>query len=168
MEWNPPRPIDPHDDLTGFTSDEPSLDRYLVERALANHLAGFARCYVCTTVDHGVESLVGYYTLSAIAIERSLLPGHLRRNSPDPVPAILLGRLGVHTKVQNTGLGRFLVRDAILSTLAAAGHVGVRILLVHALNERVAQFYTTLDFVPSPTDSMHLYLSLADAQASLN
>ncbi len=64
-------------------------------------------------------------------------------------------------------MGRLLVRDAILSTLAAADRIGIRMLLVHALHERAAEFYSTLGFRPSPTDPLHLCLLLGDARASL-
>jgi GNAT superfamily N-acetyltransferase len=111
--------------------------------------------------------VLGYYTLSAVAVEHADLPGRVRRNAPNPVPAVLMGRLAVDEEAQGSGLGRFLVRDAILSTLAAADRIGVRILLVHALHERAAGFYEQLGFKPSPTDPLHLYLLLADARKSL-
>lgn len=158
-----PRPIAEGDLVTGFDSGEPSLDRYLSERALANHVAGFARCYVSTDGDGRV---LGYYTLSAVAVEHAQLPGRARRNAPDPVPAVLLGRLAVTAAAQGSGLGRLLVRDALLSTLAAADRIGVRLLLVHALHERAASFYRSLGFAPSPTDPLHLYVLLADLRAS--
>lgn len=160
-----PRPIQSADDTNTFDSGEESLDRYLRDRALTNHLADLGRCYVCLDEETGV--MLGYYTLSAVAIGRSELSGNARRNTPNPVPAVLLGRLAVDGTAQGTGLGTFLVRDAILSTLAAADRIGVRILLVHALHERAAGFYEKLGFRPSPTDPLHLYLLLADARRSL-
>lgn len=160
-----PRPIATADVTAGFSSGEPSLDRYLGDRALANHVAGHARCYVCADDDRG--RIVGYYTLSAVAVERAHVPGRVRRNAPDPIPAVLLGRLAVDRAAQGTGLGRLLVRDAVLSTLAAAERVGVRLLLVHALNADAVAFYRTLGFHPSPTDPLHLYLLLADARAGI-
>ena len=92
----------------------------------------------------------------------------MRRNAPDPIPAVLLGRLAVDASAQGSGLGKFLVRDAILSTLAAADRIGVRILLVHALHERAAAFYERLGFARSPTDPLHLHVLLADARKSLD
>lgn len=161
-----PRPIESTDVLAGFDCGERSLDRYLVDRALANHVSDVARCYVCTDSDS--RHVIGYYTLSAIAVEHAELPGRARRNAPDPIPAILLGRLGVDREAQGSGLGRLLVRDAILSTLAAADRVGVRLLIVHALHPAAADFYAALGFRPSPTDPLHLYLMLGDARASLD
>jgi predicted N-acetyltransferase YhbS len=160
-----PRPIEATDNTTDFDSGEESLDRFLADRALTNHLADLGRCYVC--VDADTDKIIGYYTLSAVAVEHADLPGKVRRNAPNPVPAVLMGRLAIDTKAQGSGLGRFLVRDAILSTLAAADRIGVRILLVHALHEQAATFYEKLGFTPSPTDQLHLYLLLADARKSL-
>jgi ribosomal protein S18 acetylase RimI-like enzyme len=160
-----PRPIGPTDNTKGFDSGEESLNQYLAARALANHVADLARCYVCVDADTG--RILGFYTLSAVAIERAELPGKVRRNSPNPVPAVLLGRLAIDTEAQGSGLGRFLVRDAILSTLTAAERVGVRVLLVHALNEQAVAFYEGLGFRRSHTDPLHLYLLLADARRSI-
>jgi len=165
MTLQRPRPIEPTDNTAGFESGEASLDRYLADRALTNHVTDLARCYVC--VDSDGTKVVGYYTLSAVAVEHASLPGPARRNAPDPVPAVLLGRLAVDRKAQGSGLGRLLVRDATLSTLAAADRIGVRLLIVHALHQQAAAFYSTLGFKPSPTDPLHLYLLLSDARASL-
>ncbi|HQR80941.1 MAG TPA: GNAT family N-acetyltransferase [Actinomycetota bacterium] len=165
MNPQQPRPIEATDNTADFASGEESLDRYLADRALTNHLADLGRCYVCVDAETG--KVLGYYTLSAVAVEHSELPGKVRRNAPNPVPAVLMGRLAIDTKAQGSGLGRFLVRDAILSTLAAADRIGVRILLVHALHEQAATFYEKLGFNRSPTDPLHLYLLLADARKSL-
>lgn len=130
-----------------------------------NHVADLARCYVC--VDDSRSRVVGYYTLSAVAVEHVELTGKVRRNSPNPIPAVLIGRLAVDVSAQGSGLGRHLVRDAILSTLVAADRIGVRILLVHALHSRAAAFSEGLGFSRSPTDPLHLHLVLADAGKSL-
>ena len=165
MNSQQPRPIEATDNTTDFDSGEESLDRYLAGRAVTNHLADLGRCYVC--IDGDTDKVLGYYTLSAVAVEHADLPGRVRRNAPAPVPAVLMGRLAIDTKAQGSGLGKFLVRDAILSTLAAADRIGVRVLLVHALHEQAATFYEKLGFKRSPTDPLHLYLLLADARKSL-
>lgn len=160
-----PRPIRASDDTSGFRSGEASLDAYLSERAIANHVSDVARCYV--SVDANDQRVLGYHTLSAVAVERAGLRGRARRNAPDPVPAVLLGRLAVDLDAGGSGLGRHLVRDAVISTLAAADRIGARVMLVHALHEEAARFYASLGFSRSPTDALHLYLLLADARASL-
>lgn len=164
MSPQQPRPVRPDDDTAAFASGEPSLDRYLADRALSNHLSNLSRFYVC--VDAETDKVLGYYTLSAVAIQHADVPTKVRRNAPNPVPAVLLGRLAIDRDAH--GLGRFLVRDAVLSTLAAADRIGVNILLVHALHERAAGLYESLGFTRSPTDPLHLHLLLADARKSLS
>ena len=163
MNPQQPRPIEAGDNTGDFDSGEESLDRYLADRALTNHIADLARCYVC--VDADTDKIIGYYTLSAVAVEHVDLPGKVRRNAPNPIPAVLMGRLAIDVKAQGSDLGRLLVRDAILSTLAAADRIGVRILLVHALHEHATSFYEKLGFVRSPTDPLHLYLLLTATAA---
>lgn len=165
MPLQRPRAIEPTDTTLGFDSGEASLDSYLADRALTNHIADLARCYV--TADSDSRRVLGYYTLSAIAVEHASLPGRARRNAPNPVPSVLLGRLAVDRKAQGSGVGRALVRDAILSTLAAADRIGVRLMIVHALHEQAAKFYVRFGFKASPTDPLHQYLLLTDARASL-
>ena len=110
--------------------------------------------------------MVGYYALAATSIQRADVTFRAAHGMPQPVPAVLLGRLAVSQKEQGQGLGRYLVRDAILRTLNAAAIVGVRVLLVHAASENVRLFYERLGFEPSPTDPLHLMLLLKDARAS--
>jgi len=160
-----PRAITSEDFPTVFNSGEISLDRYLVDKALFNHINGFSRCYV--TVDKETNDIIGYYTLSAVSVQRDSLSGKVRRNAPNPVPAILLGRLAVDKSAQGRGLGKFLVRDGILSTLAAANIIGARILLVHTINDHVSSFYSQFGFQKSPTDERQMYLLLDDAKKSL-
>jgi predicted N-acetyltransferase YhbS len=159
-----PRPISEDDDTASFDSGEPSLDEYLRNRALTNHLQGASRCFVTRRDDQ----IVGYYALASASIQHRDLAGRFRRNMPDPVPAILLSRLAVHHKEQGSGLGRALLRDAIARSVRAAEIVGVRVLLVHALHERARAFYLHFDFEPSPTDPLHLLLLMKDARAAMS
>lgn len=81
---------------------------------------------------------------------------------PDPIPVVVLGRLAVNLGYQSKGLGRALIRDAAYRVLQAADLIGIRGLLVHALNEGAREFYERLGFDPSPLDPMTLMISLTD------
>lgn len=150
--------------VADFDSGEPTLDEYLRGRALANHVEGASRCFV-TCRDGRV---VGFYALAPAAVERAGTPGRVRRNMPDPVPVILLSRLAIDRKEQGRGLGAALLRDAITRAVAAAGIIGVRALLVHALHEQARAFYAHFDFEPSPTDPLHLLLLIKDARTVID
>lgn len=160
--YSAPRLISEDDDLATFDSGEPTLDDYLRNRALGNHIEGASRCFV-TCRDNRV---VGYYALASAAVEHRNLPGRIRRNMPNPIPAILLSRLAVDRKEQNKGLGAHLLRDAISRCLQAADVIGVRAILVHALHDQARTFYQHFGFEPSPTDPLHLLLLIKDARAA--
>lgn len=86
---------------------------------------------------------------------------------PDPIPVMLMGRLAVDTSEQGKGLGRALLKDAILRTLKAAEIAGMRALLVHALDEKAAEFYLRNGFLVSPIDPLVLMLPLDTARGAL-
>lgn len=159
--YTAPRPISEGDDVTRFSSGEPSLDDYLRKRALANHVQGGSRCFV-TCRDGRV---VGFYALASGSVAHAEVPGRVRRYMPDPVPVILLSRLAIDRNEQGRGLGSHLLRDAIGRCIQAADSIGVRAILVHALNDDARSFYAHFDFEESPTDPLHLMLLMKDARA---
>jgi predicted N-acetyltransferase YhbS len=161
--YSAPRPITEADELATFNCGEASLDDYLRKRALANHIQGASRCFVTCRE----RQVVGYYALASSSVEHAHAPGRVRRNMPDPVPVILLSRLAVDINDQGNGLVKHLLRDAIIRSVRVAEQVGVRALLVHALHEQARIFYAQYDFEPSPTDPLHLMLSMKDARALL-
>ncbi len=90
-------------------------------------------------------------------------PGRVRRNMPDPVPVMVIGRLAIDQSMQGQGLGPALLRDAILRTLQAAEIAGIRAILVHAISERAKRFYERWGFVSSPVEPMTLMITVAEA-----
>lgn len=158
-----PRPISANDDVSGFDCGVESLNSYLRHRALKNDKNDISRCYV---VD-GSNGIIGYYSLSAASIYHVSLTGRLRRNSPDPAPAILLTRLAVDSSCQGMGLGWSLLQDATRRALAAADIIGARIFAVEALDDKAKQFYLRYDFVPSPTDPLHLIMLINDIRRTV-
>lgn len=149
--------------LTGFQSGEITLDEWLVRRALKNQTIGASRTYVITDG----QRVVGYYALAAGSVLGQAAPGTIRRNMPDPIPVMVLGRLAVDRQWQGQGLGKALLRDAIFRTLQAAEIAGIRAILVHALHEQAAVFYRNAGFVASPIHDHTLMLLLKDAKAVL-
>ena len=158
--YSAPRPIRDDDDLADFDSGDESLNHYLRTRALANHAEGASRCYVTSRAGR----VVGFYALASASVERRNATGAVRRNMPEPIPVILLSRLAVDRQEQGKGLGRGLLRDGIIRSVRAAELIGVRALLVHAIDDDPRKFYSDFGFAPSPTDPMHLLLLIKDAR----
>jgi len=159
----PPVPITGDHYLADFDSGEASLDEWLKKRAIKNSAAGASRCFVlCSS-----QTVIGYYSLSAGAISHEAAPKAMRRNMPDPLPALLLGRLAVDRRYHNQGLGSGLLRDALLRSLNIARDAGVFAILVHALHDQAKQFYLSRGFVESPLQPMTLIMTLATVQTIL-
>lgn len=155
-----PEPLAEHHVLDDFACVEPSLADWLRRRARKNAEQGASRTYV-VCADNEV---VGFYALSAGAVASEQAPGGMRRNMPDPIPAILLGRLAVHEQWSGMGIGAGLLKDAILRSLAGAQAIGARALLCHATSAPAKRFYLHHGFVESPIDPMTLMLDLTKLQ----
>jgi len=150
-------------DLTEFGCGEPSLDDWLRRRALQNQESGASRTYVVRTA----QQVVGYYALAVGSVAHAGASSRVRRNMPDPVPVMILGRLAVHSEFQGRKIGPALLRDAILRTLQVAEIAGLRAILVHAISERARQFYEDCGFIASPMDPMTLMITVAEAVKAL-
>jgi len=109
---------------------------------------------------------VGYYALASSAVAAAHAPGKFKRNMPDPIPVVVLGRLAMDKSQQGKGLGRALFQDAALRVLQAANTIGIRGMLVHALSEDAKAFYLRLGLTESPLDPMILMITLADLRAA--
>jgi GNAT superfamily N-acetyltransferase len=152
-------------DLVDFDSGSQPLDAWLRRRALANEQAGASRTYVVCAREARV---VGYYALANGAVNLSTATGRTRRNMPDPIPVIVLGRLAVDRRFQGRGIGRALLRDAVLRALQTAELVGVRAILVHAISEEAKGFYERNGFSASPVDPLTLMITMADAERAVS
>ena len=145
-------------DVTGFSCGTASLDMWLRKRALKNQDNGASRTYV--VAEDG--RVIGYYALASGSAVAAEAPGNIRRNMPDPVPVMILARLAIDGAWQGKGLGADMLRDAVLRTMQAAEIGGIRAMLVHALDDRAAEFYLRNGFKPSPLVPLSLFLLLGN------
>lgn len=163
LKPRPPEPLCSTHELEDFDSGNAELDDWLKRRALKNEQGGASRTYV-VCIGHKV---IAYYCLAAGAVANINAPGRVRRNMPDPIPVIVIGRLAVDRSCQGKGFGRALVRDAVLRTLQAAKIMGIRAILVHAISEQAKQFYEKCGFTACKIEPMTLMVTVADALAAL-
>ncbi|WP_155751881.1 GNAT family N-acetyltransferase [Scytonema sp. UIC 10036] len=158
-----PQPIKPDHQLEDFESGNQELDDWLKKRSLKNEDNGASRTYVVTSG----QKVIAYYCLASGSILNATAPGRVRRNMPDPIPVMTIGRLAVDRNWQGKGIGYALIRDAVLRTLQAATIAGIRAILVHAISEEAKQFYEKCGFMPSPVAPMTLMVTIADAKNAL-
>lgn len=159
-----PEPLGAAHDLTQFSCGRPELDAWLKDRAMDSE-GRSARTYV---VCAGRNVVVGYYCIATGSIERRALPPKMKRarGLPGQIPVAVIGRLARDQTFRGTGLGRDLLQDALRRILAASRVIGIRAVLVHALDEAAAGFWRSQDFIESPVGSGAFHLpieTIADA-----
>lgn len=157
-ELSPPKPLAEAAgcDLDAFACGGQELDDWLKRRARPSE-GRHARTYVVTA---GTR-VVAYYCLSAGSAPLADLPSaKFRRNAPDPVPVVVLGRMAVDQEFQSQGLGGDLMVHCLRQCLVAASGIGVRALLVHPLNERAGSFYRSLGLLPMAGTSPAMFLPI--------
>lgn len=159
-----PHPITRDHHVAGFSCGKPELDDWLERRAHKNHAAGDTKVFV---VSNEKDEVVAYVAISAASVARGNATSRLRRNAPDPVPMGLIARLAVRKDMEGQRIGSSLLREAILRIVHASEHIGIRGILVHAMDDDAVSFYRHMGFRRSPIDAMTLMISLNEIEVEL-
>lgn len=162
--YSPVRKLAATDQVDAFDCGENALTQFLQRYALVNQKANSAQTYVCCQGD----VVVGFYSLAVGSVDPEAAPSRVMKGlARHPVPVMILTRLAVDKEHKRRGLGRALLKDALLRTAQAADIAGIRCLLVHAKDDAARQWYESWEFEPSPTDPYHLFLMLKDLKSLL-
>lgn len=157
------QPLRKEDDRSSFNCGEPTLDDWFHQFAWENHVAGNAHVYVA----HYDKSIVGYYTINSFSTLRESAIARAAKAGPAEIPGLLIGRLAVDQSEQNKGIGAALLKHAMLVAIQASETIGVRVLIVNAIDKRASKFYQRYGFESSPTDSQHLMILIKDIKKTL-
>jgi len=157
--------ISDHHDVSRFDcGGHESLNDWLKRFALTNQRNESARTYVV----HRSGMVVGYYSISAGSVSVEEAPTRISKGlARHPIPVILLARLAVDKNEKGAGLGRALLKDALVRIAQAADIVGARAVLVHAIDEQASKFYLHFGFKPSPIHELQLMLLMKDLRKAL-
>jgi GNAT superfamily N-acetyltransferase len=160
--YEPVRKLAASDALESFDCGQSPLNQFLQRFALVNQKSNSTQTYVSCYFG----AVVGFYSLAVGSVELSnAAPRVTKGIAQHPVPVMILARLAVDLQHQGAGLGKALLKDALLRTAQAADIAGIRALLVHAKDEPARQWYLNWEFEPSPSDPFHLFLLLKDIKA---
>ncbi|GAA5215855.1 GNAT family N-acetyltransferase [Corallincola platygyrae] len=152
--------------ISSFQCGIEQLDSWLRKQAVKSQKRGTARVYVVNdTVTHQV---VGYYAIAMGAVSRAQAFSSLKRNSPDPIPMVILARLGVDSAYQGRGIAAGLLKDCILRSIQAMNAVGGAGILVHAIDDRAKAFYKKFGFKESTFDPLVLMARICDIEKTLS
>lgn len=168
MPLSPLSPVEPLDESHAISAFDcakhVSLSDWLKRYALMNQRSDAARTFVV----HRDKRVVGYYSVAAGSIAKDEAPARIRKGLANhPVPVILLARLAVDRREQGAGLGRALLKDALLRIARAADEIAARAVLVHAIDDEARRFYRRFGFEESPVNELQLMLLMKDLRHNL-
>ncbi len=117
------------------------------------------------------DVVIAYASVAMTGIDRPVAPPALAKQAPDPVPALLLGRLAVDSRYTGLGVGTSLVAHVLATAVELNAQAACRAVVVAALNTRARRWWERLGFRPfDPHDSQcsDLYLLTSEVQATLS
>src|SRR5579884_3401355 len=156
-EFTPIALLQSSHDRSHFDCGVERLNIYLKQYALQNQRKGIVRNYVTCRDTHVVAYCsLAYGSVAQVDAPRALTKGIGKY----PIPVMILARLAVDLREKGKGLGKALLKDAILRTLQAADIAGLKAIFVQAKDQNGERFYTTHGFIPSPGDPLHLFFPL--------
>jgi len=165
IELNPPEKITPDVILNNFNSGKSALDEWLKKHSLQAGNGNTATTFVVTNKE---QEVVGYYSLSTGSISQEAATDRIRKGTARyEIPVILLARLAVDESYQRSGVGRALLRDAVIRVVNISLEVGVRAILTHPIDAEAANFYLKYGFERSPIPPDQLMILLKDARKAL-
>jgi len=152
-----PTRLDASHDLSRFDSGKPALDDWLRHHALVSE-GRFARTFV---VCEGA-TVIGYYRLAMGSVERKQLPSKLKRQQglPNHIPVAIIGRLARDRSPQWRGLGKDLLQDALKRIISVSETIGIRCVLVHAIDDEAATFWKKQEFLEYPDGSRTFFMAM--------
>jgi GNAT superfamily N-acetyltransferase len=153
-------PLDKQHDRDGFRCGVESLDSYLKTQA-SQDMRRKANAVFVLVAEDSPGRIAGYFTLCAYGLSPGAVPEKARKHIPryPQVSATLLGRLAVSAELQGRGLGAILLALALRKAYENAAVVGSSMVVVDAIDERAARFYSAHGFIPLP-ESMRLVLPM--------
>jgi GNAT superfamily N-acetyltransferase len=155
-------PLGKKHDRAAFSCGKEQLDRYLRQQASQDARRHVAAPFVAVS-EESPKTILGYYTLSAFAVELGSLPEAVANRLPHYplVPATLLGRLAVDRMHKGRGLGEFLLMDALHRAHAQSAQIASAALVVDAMDDEAHRFYRHFDFIAFPERQDRLFLPMA-------
>ncbi len=168
-ELRRPTPLDPRQhDRASFDSGEPALDEWLRRYAGQNRRRDTAATWVILDAE---DTVVAYASIAMTGIDHSAAPAVLAKHTPDPVPALLLGRLAVERRYHRQGVGTALAAHVLATAEELNTKAACRAVVVSATHTNARRWWEHLGFHPfdiADDSCRDLYLLTAEIHNTLH
>lgn len=143
------------------------LDEWLRRYAGQNRRRDTAATWV---IADGNNAVVAYASVAMTGIDHFAAPPALAKGAPDPVPALLLGRLAVDHRCASLGIGTSLVAHVLVTAVELNQKAACRAVVVTALTDTARTWWERLGFhpfAPDEPDQLDLYLLTSEIDVTL-
>ncbi len=150
-----------HHVRTEFDCGEPSLSDWIKQQASQFVSRDLAKVYVLVRCDD--PRVWGYYAVSTCQIRFEELPPKHSKGLPRKlsIPAALIGKLAVDRSLQGQKIGSVLLFDALRKVRDLSEAIGIRAIVVDAIDQRAREFYLHHDFIAFADDPDRLFIPLS-------
>lgn len=166
---SPPWRIEPlgNHDRAAFSCEEEPLTLYLQKMATQDIRRYAAAVFVA--ISSNSPQVLGYYTLSALSIALEAIPTEQAKMFAryPAVPVTLLGRLARDIRQKGTGLGEFLLMDALHRACHQSKSIASSAVIVDAKSDHAARFYQDYGFLRLPDSPNRLFLPMKTIEGLL-
>lgn len=158
-------------DRSAFSSGFAPIDNFL-KLSLSDQVKdGMVTAWIATA--DGENTVLGFYTLGAMAVRAEFGPKKWQRERVPDVPVIYIRAVAVREDMQGKSLGTALVIDAMDRCLGIANQIGAAAIILDVLDgdhfDRRWKFYSDLGFRPlgDPGNPRRVFIPMADVRATL-
>lgn len=112
------------------------------------------------------DRIAGYYTLATGQVDFGDLPADVTKQLPRrALPVAVLAWLGVSSDLQDQGIGRLLLAQALRDCYEAGGTFAFVAVILDCLNDDAKAFYKKWDFQELPGHPYRLFVSHRQLEA---
>jgi hypothetical protein len=163
-------------DLGAFDCGEPAYNEWLANDATRAVESGSAAVHLLveTPTDGGDQPagdrVVGYFAICPTLIVRDDAPKQVRRGLLRSAPGWLLAKLALDRSLRGDPerqWGRQLLREALLTVIAAAELGGGQVIVVDPDNAGLVDWYAANGFLSTGGPDLRMYMKVATARAYL-
>jgi GNAT superfamily N-acetyltransferase len=154
-------PLASHHSRNAFDCGQPALSEWIKQFASQFEVRDLARVYVLVRGDE--PRVLGYYSISTCQIRFEELPASYSKGLPKKmgIPAALIGKLAIDKSLQGQKIGSVLLWDALQRIRDLAAKIGIRLIIVDAIDQRARDFYVHFKFTEFLDEPGRLFMPIS-------
>ena len=155
----------PKSKLKKFDCGIKELNEFFSRYSLKNDILGIGKTFVAYDEN---ENIAGYFTLATAQVVFEDIPYEYRDKLPKyPIPSLRIARLAVSKDFQGKGIGKWLLKQALIKIIQVAEITGLYFIIVDA-KESSKSFYEHYGFIKFKDKELSYFLTVETVRKALD